>query len=408
MEVFVARQPIFDNDYNIVAYELLYRDSLRNYYDGDRADNVATSLLIANAFFSFGIENLVGDKKAFINFDQYSILQGIPELLDANKVVIEILETVEPDKKFLNKIDSLTEAGYTIALDDYDTGYEFDEVISRVKLIKVDFFLNTHSEIEKIVKVFRNQKKILLAEKVETKEEFEWAKSLGFDLYQGYYFEKPAIQKSKKLDNNAIQYIKLMSELHSSEPNIKNIAEILKLDIALTFKLLTLVNEIVKPLEKIGSIQQAIVMLGVNRFRRWLTLSVVQNMAKRETLEMTKSALFRSYFLGLIAQNSNLNNYQDELTLLGTLSVLDTILEISIEEVINRLPLEYDIAGTLLGHKTKYSKAYDICLNYEKGHFDRIEIMANSIDYSIVELQKNYIESIKWSEEKFTYLNKFI
>lgn len=407
MDVFVARQPIFDTDYNVVAYELLYRDGFKNFYNGSRADNVATSILLSNAFLTFGIQNLVTDKKAFINFDQYSISQRIPELLNPESVTIEILETVEPDAKFLSEIRALKEKGYCVALDDYCEDYNFKEVIELVSLIKIDFFQNTHEEIEGQVREFKKMNKIVLAEKVETKEEFEWAKSIGFDLFQGYFFAKPAVQSKRKVDNSAIQYIRLMAELNKEEPDFKKSSDIVKLDIALTYKLLKLVNDIVNPSQKISSIQQGIALLGIVKFRRWLMLSVVQNMAKKETYELSKIALFRMEFLFLMARHSNLEKFQEELALLGPLSVLDTILEIPMSEVIEQLPLELDLSKTLLGETSRYSIAYNICMNYERGVFDTMENDIEIIDYNSIQLKEDYINAIQWAEETYKQLNVF-
>jgi len=407
MDVFVARQPIFDPEYNVVAYELLYRDGLKNFYYGSRADNVATSILLSNAFLTFGIENLVAGKRAFINFDQYSITQRIPELLNPDNITIEILETVQPDKTFINEIKKLKEKGYCVALDDYCQAYDFEEVIDLVDLVKIDFFQNSHDEIEAQVKRFKGLGKVVLAEKVETKEEFEWAKGIGFDLFQGYFFAKPAIQTKRKLNNSAIQYMKLMSELNKDEPDFKKTSDIVKLDVALTYKLLKLVNDIVKPSKKIGSIQQGIALLGLVKFRRWLMLSVVQNMASKETYELSKVALFRTAFLSSIAQHSNLHEEEEALALLGSLSVLNTILEIPMEEVVEQLPLEDSLSKTLLNQESEYSLAYMICLNYEKGDFDHIEDDIEKIGYNISDLKTDYVAAIKWAEETYNQLNLF-
>lgn len=407
MDVFVARQPIFNDKYEVVAYELLYRDSFKNHYLGSRADNVATSLLIVNAFLTFGVENLVGEHKAFINFDQYSVTKRVPELLDPEKITVEVLETVEPEEKFLKELKRLQSLGYTIALDDYSIDYEFTKIIDFSKIIKVDFLQNSKEEIETLVKNFKKQNKVLLAEKVETKEEYEWAKSQGFDLFQGYYFAVPAVKTQKSLDNNALQYMRLMTELSVPEPDFKKLSEILKLDVALTYRLLKLVNAIVKPIEKIKSIQHGITVLGVIKFRRWLTLSVVENMAKRETAETVKYALFRTHFLSLTALHSDLFPYEEEMALLGMLSVLDTLLEQKMSDVLLSLPIEHDMSDTLLGKETKYSTAYHICLSYEKGEFDDIEVLASNIHYDTTQLQEDYVASVKWSEDIFKQLNLF-
>jgi len=150
MDVYVARQPIFDNDKNVIAYELLYRDDDKNFFDLSVASNIATSILLMNSYISFGIDNLVDDAKAFINFEMNLIKYDIPLLLDHNKIVIELLEDIVPDKIFMDKIKMLKSKGYTIAVDDYVEGYAFDDLVELADIIKVDFFGNTQEEIKRI------------------------------------------------------------------------------------------------------------------------------------------------------------------------------------------------------------------------------------------------------------------
>lgn len=404
MEVYIARQPIFDRDYNVVAYELLYRDSLDNYFKGNISDNVATSILLINSFFNFGIENLVGDARAFINFDKHLINHGVAELLNKDSVTIEILETVEPDHQFMRNIKGLKEKGYTIALDDYVIDYPYPQLVEEADLIKVDFMESSNEEIESIVRNLKSQDKKLLAEKVETKEEYEWARTLGFHYFQGYYFAKPAIQRRKSLDQNGLQYVKLMGELNTEVPDFRKLSNIILVDVSLTYKLLKLVNAYAKPRSPIGSVQQAIAVLGVKSFKRWLSLAMVQTMAGKETNELVKSALIRSSLLNRIAEHSNMKRYTDELALLGTLSILDAILEMDMVDALEKLPIEDNLKATLLGDKTLYSDAMQLCLAYEKGVFDQAEVAAKNIEYELSLLPEHYVEAISWSDKMFREL----
>lgn len=407
MDIYVARQPIFDREYNVVAYELLYRDSIVNSYNGSIADNVVTSMLIANAYLTFGIENLIGNNVAYINFDKRLINLGVADLLNKESVVIEILETVVPDAKFVNKLKSLKKNGYKLALDDYTTSYKYDNITSIVDLIKVDFKANTKDEIIGLVKKFKKVKKEILAEKVETQEEYHWAKELGFDYFQGYYFAKPLIKKRKGLNNNALQYIKLMNELSEEEPDFCKLTNIIKLDISLTYKLLKLVNANSIRVKPIQTIKQAITTLGIRAFEKWLSLAVIQSMIKIETIEITKCALARSNFLMNVAKYSIMAEYEDQLSLIGLLSILDIVLDMGMKEIMDSLPLEINIKNTLLGESSRYSEALKLCLSYEKGNFKDAVIAAKNIEYNLKNLQIHYVESLDWAEITFNELNKF-
>lgn len=404
MDIYIARQPIFDNKYNVIAYELLYRDGSGNFFNGNISDNMATSILLINSYFNFGINNLVGDSKVFINFDSHLIKSRIAELLNKDKVVIEILETVEPDKKLLKKLKRLNELGYTLAIDDYTTDYKYSEITNLCDIVKVDFMENTKNGIISLVKKLKKSGKLILAEKVETKEEFEWAKSIGFDYYQGFYFSKPSLQKGKALPENALQYVRVMNELNTPEPNFKMLSDIIGLDIYLTYKLLKLVNSNGRLLNEITSIQQAIAILGVNELTRWLSLAMVQDMCKQETNEAVRCAMIRSNLLKEIALHSDLKNSEEELSLLGTLSILDTVLETDMDEALKPIPISKEMKNTLLGKKTMYSDAMTLCFAYERGVFDDIRNSAFNINYEIKLLSTHYIASVAWADEMFEEL----
>lgn len=407
MEIYVARQPIFDNKYNVIAYELLYRDNDVNFYNRGISDNVATSILLINSYFNFGIDNLVGEAKAFINFDSHLIKLGIAELLDKDKVVIEILENVEPDRTFLKKIKKLKESGYTLAIDDYTTDYKYNEVTNLCDIVKVDFMENTRDEIKSIVRKLKKSGKVMLAEKVETKEEFEWAKSIGFDYYQGFYFSKPLLEKRKGLSENALQYVRLMSELNEIEPDFEVLADIISIDVSLTYKLLKLVNSNSRLKNEVTSMKQAIGVLGINELRTWLSLAMVQNMSKQETNEAVRYAMTRSNLLREIALHSDLKESVEELTLLGILSIIDTILEMDMAEALKSVPISKEMRDTLLGEKTMYSDAMTLCIAYECGIFDDAFDSAMKINYDINLLAGHYFDSVSWAEGMFEELKNF-
>jgi len=405
MDIYVARQPIFDTDYNVVAYELLYRDSKENSYNMHLSDSVATSLLLMNSYFNFGLDNLIGDAKAFVNFDKHLIEMGIPELLDKERVFVEILETVVPDKKLIKKLVHLKELGYTLVLDDYYKDYPYEELIDLVDIIKVDFSECTNECKKHIAEKVSKTEKKLLAEKVETKEEFEHAKSLGFKYFQGYYFAKPSIKTRKTMNSSGLQYVRLMSELNNSEPDFHVLSDIILQDVSLTYKLLKLVNANAKPISEITSVQQALAMLGVQHFKTWLSLAMVQNMSSKESSEAVKYALIRSNLLSKIARHSNMASEEASLSLLGTLSVLDGILEMNMKDALESLPIGEEMKLTLLGKETKYSDAMKLCMAYEKGVFDEAERAALRIKYELSKLPEDYVSAISWAERMFIELS---
>lgn len=404
MEIFVARQPILDKDYNVFAYELLYRESKDNIFNSSVSDNMATSMLLLNSYLSFGIENLVDESKAFINFDAHLIQSGVAELLNKDKVIIEILETVIPNAVLMEKLRKIKESGYILAIDDYSADYKYNEIAELCDIVKVDFVCCSKEEIHMIVKEMKLKGKTLLAEKVETKEEFEWAKSVGFDYYQGYFFARPSVKKRKALTSSALQYVKLMNELNNAEPNFQLLSDIIILDVSLTYKLLKLVNSNTRVNREITSIKQAIAILGLKEFERWLSLAMVENMSNHETDEAVKYAMIRSNLLKEIALNSKFKNEVDELSLMGMLSVIDGILEIEMSDVLESLPLVKEMKDTLIGKKTRYSDVMSLCYAYERGIFEDVEKCAANIDYDLKKLPMHYVSSVSWAEKMFKEL----
>ncbi|MGB3368469.1 MAG: EAL domain-containing protein [Acidaminobacteraceae bacterium] len=407
MDIYVARQPIFDNDYKVVAYELLYRDNKENSFSGAISDNVATSILLTNSYFNFGINNLVGKSKAFINFDSHLIGAGIAELLDKDKVVIEILETVKPTPKLIRNLKKLKELGYTIAIDDYTSTYGYEQILDLCTIVKMDFMADSKENIREQVIKLKKLGKLLLAEKIETREEYEWAKKIGFSYYQGFYFSKPTMQKRKALSQNAMNYVRIMNELNTEEPDIKLMSKIIISDVSLAYKLLKLVNSNSRLSSEVSSINQAIAILGVKSFSKWLSLAMVQTMSRHETDEAVKYAMIRTNLLKEIGQNSNLKNFVDELSLLGTLSILDTILEMDMKDALKSIPIADELKDSLLGKKTKYSDAISLCYAYEHGKFDRAIDSARKINYNFNNLLVDYTDSVSWAEKMINDSDEF-
>lgn len=404
MDIFVARQPIFDRNQDVFAYELLYRDSEKNYFSGNVTSDVATSILLMNSFMNFGITNLVGQHKAFLNFEKALVMNDIPLLLAKENVVIELLEDVIPDNSFMHKIKDLKDKGYTVAIDDFVEDYAFNDLVDLCDIIKVEFLGESRASIEKICRQWKPKGKILLAEKVETREEYEWAKSIGFDLFQGFFFSKPSMVRSNTVQDDASNYIRLMSALNKNEPDYREITSIVEMNVGLTYKLLKLVNSrFVKP-DTISTITHAISMLGVRSLRKWVSLAMVQNMSSQDTKQLVITSMVRSQLLESIANTCKLKSHSDELTLMGILSILDVMLKKPMEELLEDLPVTQLIKDTLNGKETLYSSVYNICLSYEKGEFNHLAELSEAIGYDLSKLPLQYVEAVKWADETYMSL----
>lgn len=406
MDVFVARQPIFDKHKQVIAYELLYRNGSKNYFDPSIQTSKATSILLMNTYLSIGIENLIENNLASINFDQKLIESDIPLLLDKNKVVLELQGNIIPSKTFIEKVKFLKSKGYIIALDDFRIDCPYKELIDICDVIKVDFLDNTKNEIKDIYNKYRNEKKRLVAKKVETYSEFDWAKNIGFDYFQGYFFSKPVIFKNKGIKDNALNYIRILNELNKDEPSYSNICNIIEQDVNITYKLLKLVNSKFALREEIDSVNHALTLLGLKEIEKWISLIMIQDLGKDRPHELIKMSLFRSKFGELLAKNSIYKNKEHEMILLGLLSVIDVILQQPIDKILTTLPLTQDIKNTLTGKESAFTDIYKLMLLYENASWNDISTYANQIKIYFYKLPKIYFEAVKWTDKLFYYLEK--
>lgn len=404
MFVYVARQPIFDASFEVIAYELLYRDSKANIYNQHLTDTVATSILLLNSYLSVGMNLLTDNKKGFINFGPQLIMEDIPELLSNERIIIELLESVVPDKALIKKLTHLKKAGYTIALDDYIYGYPYTEFIEIADIIKVDFIANNRNNIRKICTQLKPYNKILLAEKIETLEEFQWAKSLGFEFFQGFFFSKPIIIESKKLTGTTYNFMTILKELDQPLPDYKKISTIIETDVIMTFKILTLVNSSYALVDNVSSIQHAISILGIDAFTKWFTLATIHQLGNNKPHELVKLAMIRMKFLENVGEFSVFKQHVHPLRLIGLLSVIDALTGSSLDKVLQQLPLSKNIKDTLLGKETLYSTIYLLILNYEKGNFTQANALSTVINLDFTRFPDLYQDAIEWTDKLFDYL----
>lgn len=400
MDVYTARQAIFNVKKRAVAYELLFRDGEENRFPNINPHH-ATSKLIMRTHLNGGIGAITDGKPALINFTEECIISGFPELLPPDKVIIEILETVVPTDAVFNKCKELCEKGYTLALDDFVHTPEWDRFFSIVKMIKFDIQNTPLKKIAPLVmKLRKDRPKIkLLAERVETHEDFEIAKKMGFSYFQGYFFCKPEMRKSRDVRPEQKILAELYKELLPPSVNMVKVSEFFEQDVGLTYKLLNYINSGVIPIKKtISSIKQALIYLGEEQVRKLLILLTTASMASNKPKEVVRVAIARARACELVAEDV-FPQASGEAFLVGLLSQLPAILDKSMEEVITVLPVSEDIKSALLDTKSKniLRIIFDAVTLHEKGswHLCSLECQKIMIDYDT--LSWHMIQSIKWA-----------
>lgn len=349
MFFYAARQPILTKDKQLFAYELLFRDSIQNVFPNIDADEATTKIIEASNFNS-GINNFSGNKPAFINFTLETLSKGYPETLSPDEVVIEILESVKPSTKLLTICRDLSAKGYTIALDDYIHNDIWRYFFPYIQIIKVDWqdvTLDTIQLIKASIADFPHIK--LLAEKVETYEEYNIAIELGFELFQGFFFAKPEMIKKKSLSPSQMAITLLLKETSQDELNFKNITEIFERDITLSYKLLRYVNSpVFRRRNEVSSINQALVILGTQELKRFLGLMFAANINPGKPSELINTAMIRAKFFELVCSSLNSAKITEIAFLVGLLSLIDAILDEDIEVILEYLPLTTEVKTALL------------------------------------------------------------
>lgn len=406
MEVFVARQPILDTNNQIVGYELLYRKSVENAFDFRISGNKATSILLLNSYYTFGIDRLSDGKKVFVNFEADLIEAGIPKILNNDVVVVELSSALLKVKRIYPYIKELKELGYTLAIDHYSGDIEHKEILEYIDVIKVDFLKNNKDEILKIASEWQHVGKTLLAEKVETQEGYEWAKSIGFLMFQGYYFAKPKIFQGNSLLTSKVSYLRILKELSEPEPNYDLITNIVESDAIMTYRLLKLVNANFAINNKISSLKQALVTLGLGDLGKWISLAMIQDLSKNRPPILLKLALIRGKFLEQLLDECISSSNGSEGMLIGLLSVLDVLADQTMEDALKVLPLDKSIKKTLLMEDSLYLEYYKVILNIEKGNYGLAFSILGTLGMHVENLMDYYYKSIDWSVKMYKLLNE--
>ena len=397
-EAFIGRQAILDQQKNVYAYEILFRSGLKNAFDPNLDGNVATQSVMVNAMLDFGMNKLVSDKRAFINFTEQNLLTRAPKLLPSETVVVEILENVQPTSEILEVVKELKEAGYKIALDDFVLLPGYEPLIEMADIIKVDFRITNSPEERKKMREILPKHVRLLAEKIETEEEFQQALTYGYVLFQGYFFCKPTILQKKRLTSNALSKMRLLREINRQNVDFSAITGVISSDTNLVHKLLTYINSAgVGLANHVSNLKQATVLLGASGVRRWVTLVSLQTFSEDKPPELFTLSLMRAKFCELIAAKLKRSGLTaDTGFLLGMFSLLDVLLNLPMEEVLKEVNLSDELTDALLGKDNDLRRLLDLVIAYEKGDWDTVIAYCERENLSPEFLQPTYDNVLEW------------
>lgn len=401
-DTYVARQPIFNAKRQTLGYELLFRDGEKNAYPSHIESNRATYRLIVENFLSLGTNPAIDTSRCFINFPQESLIRGLPMVLPKDKVVIEVLETCTPNDELYLAVKNLSQAGYLIALDDFVYSAEWERFLPFVQIVKLDIMAMGLESACDFVKerIGKGVKRRFLAERVETEAEFLTTRSAGFSFFQGYFFGKPEITRKGYLSPEQLIAMELFKEVCQPEVDFVKIEKIVAKDVSLSYQLLRFVNTMSDRLEvSISSFRQALIYLGQDKLKIFVSLAVASFVSTKKPKELYNLSLQRAQFCQLMANDNPFNEYRDQAFLIGLFSMLDALIDVSLDELVEQLPLCSSIKLALLERQGPYGLLLKVEECYERADWYGIKEACHQLNVSVDDIMPKISAAQRWSQD---------
>lgn len=398
MEVFVARQPIFDKAKRVVGYELLFRDGVHNCFPTGATGDEATHSVISSGL-SIGFDSLTGGRPAFVNFTETNIQAGLARMVPKQYLAVEILETVEPTAAIVAACQELKAAGYQIVLDDFVFQTKYQPFIEIADIIKIDFIAVGSPQKRAALRKIIPARVKLLAEKVEREEDFREGVELGYSYFQGYFFSRPVVIAHKEISPSRLLQIQLVQQVNREDFEIVELEEVIKRDVALTYKLFKYINSAWFGFRSpIQSIRQAIVLLGQREIRRWVSLVTMRDLSQDKPAELLITAVIRGRMCEQLAHTGGFPREAPSAFVVGMFSLLDALLDRSMEEILPDLSLTPEVADALRGEATMLGIVLGLARAYEQADWDKLRQWCDKLAISEDTLPGLYQEAVRWAD----------
>lgn len=397
---FLGRQPILNRNQEIIGYELLFRAAERNVAEFE-SYSFASASVITSALASFGFHEVLGGKLGFVNVHLGLLLSEMLELLPIKQTVLELLEIITIDDEVVERCHELRRFGFKIALDDHEFNPDEPAIYGVTDIIKLDILQIPSDDLPRIVNELRRWPIKLLAEKVETVEQFEFCYSLGFEFFQGYFFERPVVLNRRRLDISGMAMIKLLQQL-TMDAKLTEIEQTFKENPGLSYNLLRLVNSVSIGLrEKIKNLRHAILILGTDNLRRWAQLSLFATSDNRGTNHpLLEMAAVRGRLMEiLVLQRRKIsipNEHSEAAFMTGILSLLEILFETPMSEIISSLNLTDDVCAALLERAGDLGRLLLLAERIEMTDFDAVQPLLDECQISLDQLLTAQLEAFNW------------
>ena len=402
-EIYIARQPIYDRQLDLVAYELLYRDAEYQRF-GRSVENPHTSTeLLINTFMEFGLENIVGSNPAFIRMTRDYLLdeQRIP--MTTEQIVLEVSVREAPDDALCAGLRRIADAGYDIALDDFSYDPMLLPLLESATIVKLDLLTLGKEKLAEQVELCRLHDLTLMVKKVETHEELEFCKELGVDWFQGFFFCKPQLVSGKSRPANRAVLLSILSKLQDTSASIEQLEKVIIQDVTLAYKLLRYLNSATYAFRReVNSVREALMLIGVEQVRRWATLLLISSYRSDKPQELIITAMVRARMCELLAEKSHASVEPAQAFTAGLFSTLDALMDMSMDDLLDTISFSAPIKLALTECDGELGQLLKQVLHYEKGEWSDLEVNRfASTDYAMA-----YLGAVQWVNSSFVGLLK--
>lgn len=397
---YVARQPILDLRGRVHGYELLFRAGPEAVFRGN--GEMATRTMLDNAVM-YGLEVLTTGLPAFVNCSAESLTAQLVDVMPPSMTVLEILETLEPTPELVQACRELKSVGFRLALDDFVWRPGVEPLVDIADYVKVDLLSQDASQRHDLLQRLRKKPVVLVAEKVETQQDFQQLRAEGFTLFQGYYFCRPILLKNRNIPGNQLFHLRILQLLHESPTDLRKLSELLKRDTSLTYRLLRLVNSPICAMrQEVRSIETALIAVGEDAFRRIATLAITTDMNMEQPKELLRMAFVRGRFCELAAAQCGLD--PTEQYLLGMLSLVPAMLRTSMDDLAPALPMRPAIREALCGTENDDRLLLQWLEADERGDWKGCDALAQAKGLHAPELVRCFTEAITWADQALNSL----
>lgn len=373
-DIYVGRQPIYGRRLEVYAYELLYRGGPVDFADFEEGDR-ATSQVLLNAFNEFGVERVVGSRLAFVNLTRGFIIGEYPLPLPRSKVVLEVLEDVPADEEVIAGLRALRKQGYRIALDDFIHCPATEPLLPLSDIVKVDVLGLSEEQILERVGLLRTYGPKLLAEKIESREQFEVCQEAGFEYFQGYFLARPSVLQGVSIPSSRLNLLRLLADLLDPDCAIDRVQEIVSQDVTLSYRLLRHINAAKHGLtRRIESIRETVLYLGLSLVRNLASLFLLSQLDDTPH-ELLVISMMRARMCENLARAARQPGAHQYFTV-GLFSTLDVLLGAPMAAVLSKLPLAEEPRRALLEHTGPLGEALSCAIAYEQGNWDLVRCLS--------------------------------